>query len=418
MTPQQRRQWGTGSVHPAHKPGCPHHARKDVAKCWENGCRMRGSIDAGYTRSGGRRRPVVTGRTEAEVKRKLRDKVRALEAGSARSSAPATVKSWSDVWLPLVKARRRPSSYIASRTAVRNWIVPTIGHMRLADLTPVDIRAVDTAVTAVNSTTTALRYRSTLMKMLKDAVREGHTVPDRVFHVDPPVVAVTDREAMPTEDAIKMLAAATTLPHGSTWAAAFLQGLRPAERRGLTWDAVGEDTFTVSWQLQSLPYNVRRDRSSGFRIPDGFEHRQVSGALHLVRPKTKAGCACTRWCRGCVTPSTTGVAIADPPTRRAGWCGRWPPTTKPTSPNGSGCKTPERPAPVGPVLPPPRSRHTTATPAARARRSRVGAGGDHGPQHHRLHRAYEHVDDPQVRQALMGMAGRLQLTPPTRPRTS
>jgi hypothetical protein len=80
----QRRQWGTGSIHPAHKPGCPHHARKDVSKCWENGCRMRASIDAGYTRTGGRRRPVVTGKTEAEVKRKLRDKVRALEAGSAR----------------------------------------------------------------------------------------------------------------------------------------------------------------------------------------------------------------------------------------------------------------------------------------------------------------------------------------------
>jgi hypothetical protein len=379
---------------------------------------MRGSIDAGYTRSGGRRRPVVTGRTEAEVKRKLRDKVRALEAGSARSSAPATVKSWSDVWLPLVKARRRPSSYIASRTAVRNWIVPTIGHMRLADLTPVDIRAVDTAVTAVNSTTTALRYRSTLMKMLKDAVKEGHTVPDRVFHVDPPVVAVTDREAMPTEDAIKMLAAATTLPHGSTWAAAFLQGLRPAERRGLTWDAVGEDTFTVSWQLQSLPYNVRRDRSSGFRIPDGFEHRQVAGALHLTRPKTKAGLrvyplvpwmrdALDHW-RAIADPNPPGGLVwpmaANDKADVAEW--QWlQDTTNVRHPSGRYYHRHE-------------ARHTTATLLLELDVPESVRVAIMGHSTIASTRAYEHVRDPQVLQALTGIAGRLQLTPPTRPRTS
>jgi integrase len=38
-----------------------------------------------------------------------------------------------------------------------------------------------------------------------------------------------------------------------------------------------------------LPYNVARDRTSGFRIPDGYEARHLEGRWHLVRPKSSAG---------------------------------------------------------------------------------------------------------------------------------
>jgi integrase len=67
--------------------------------------------------------------------------------------------------------------------------------------------------------------------------------------------------------------------------------MRPAECLGLTWPLVDLDdgTLDVSWQLKRLPYNVARDRSSGFRVPRNYEVRQVEGALHLVRPKTASG---------------------------------------------------------------------------------------------------------------------------------
>jgi integrase len=45
----------------------------------------------------------------------------------------------------------------------------------------------------------------------------------------------------------------------------------------------------VEWQLKQLPYNVRRDRDSGFRVPRGFESIRLTGSFHLVRPKTSAG---------------------------------------------------------------------------------------------------------------------------------
>jgi integrase len=94
---------------------------------------------------------------------------------------------------------------------------------------------------------------------------------------------------MQIEEALAALEVASTLPHGSRWLAAFLQGVRINECLGLTWPRITADTLTLDWQLQPLPYKVKRDRSSGFLVPDRYEHVQLEGRLHLVRPKSKAG---------------------------------------------------------------------------------------------------------------------------------
>ena len=75
----------------------------------------------------------------------------------------------------------------------------------------------------------------------------------------------------------------------SRWLMAFLYAARQAECLGLTWPFVTADTLTIAWQLQPIPYRVPRDRSSGFRVPDGYEAQQLAGRMHLVRPKSKAG---------------------------------------------------------------------------------------------------------------------------------
>jgi ribosomal protein L34 len=67
--------------------------------------------------------------------------------------------------------------------------------------------------------------------------------------------------------------------------------MRPAEVRGLTWDRVDLEaaTLDISWQAQTLPYNIARDRSSGFRVPVGYTARHLVDSWHLTRPKTRSG---------------------------------------------------------------------------------------------------------------------------------
>jgi integrase len=261
-------------------------------------------IEAGWTARGTRRRVTVTGKGcpggcaprchhRADIKRKLRDKRNEIERdGHTDASARTTVKGWSETWLPMVERSLTPNAYTATASAVRRWIIPTIGHKRLDALNPGDVRAVaDAQRKAGRTSSTQRRTHSVLKSMLKAAVDEGHAVPQRVLAVKPPPRSVSDRDAIPSDDAHKIIDAACRLPSVSRWLAALLQGMRQGEALGLTWDEVDLDaeTITVSWQLQTLRYRIPRDRTSGFRIPDGYEARRLDGAMHLVRPKSRAG---------------------------------------------------------------------------------------------------------------------------------
>lgn len=257
-----------------------------------------GTIETGWTTKGGRRRVKVSAKTKREALQKLRAKQRdiAMQGVPSPSEQRAqTIKGFSDEWLELQKARLSPSAYTANRIAIQKWVIPTIGRRRLEQVSAADVRRVaNEIIKAGNTPSTALRYQQVLVKMLKDAVRDGLAVPQAALMVETVSANKPDREAIPLSDAKAILEAARSEPDYSRWLAAFMAALRPAEARGLTWDRVDFDRYAleISWQMKPLPYQVPRDRKSGFRVPVGYESIQVVDAFHLVRPKTKSG---DRW---------------------------------------------------------------------------------------------------------------------------
>lgn len=276
---RKRRQYGSGSVFPT-----------------ADG-RWRGTFEAGYTDTGARRRITVTAKTEAQAKTKLRDRMREAEqAGAAKAGRSPTVKAWAAEWLTITERTLAPKSWQTNAGQVRKWIVPTLGHKRLNELTHADVRAVAIRQRQGKQAASSItRCKAVLMKMLKDAVTEGYTVPEPVIAVQPRKKRTgrkEKREALEIDQALNVLTVARQrLPHHSRWDLAFLQGLRQGEALGLTWDAVDLDNrlLTVEWQLQALPYIDRADKALGFRVPDDYEARHLHGAFHLVRPKTGAG---------------------------------------------------------------------------------------------------------------------------------
>lgn len=291
----KRRDYGAGSVYQKCEAryGCP--PLDDDGERPDHKCQARwvGAVSAGWTERGTRRRVTVTADTEAEAKRRLRKKVQEVESGNAaEASARKTVKAWADEWLPIVERELAPNSMTKTLTAINKWVVPTIGHKRLTDLAPADMRAVvDKMRRAGLVSSSQRRYHSDLMQMLKAAQAEGYTIAPRVLAVKAPAKSASDRTDIAVADAVKMLEVASTDPAGARWVAGFLQGMRQGEVLGLTREAVDLDRgiLILSWQLQPLPYRIKRDRTSGFRVPDDHESRQVRGRWHLVRPKSDAG---------------------------------------------------------------------------------------------------------------------------------
>lgn len=304
MSRDKRQAYGEGSIYqrcdhptcPPTEPGPPDSNGKPTKVRPVHTCRGRWctTIEAGWNAQGKRRRVTLTGKTEAEVRRKLRDRRADLRRGAQPATARdrTTVKKWAEEWLELTARTLRPKTWATNASAVKLWIVPTIGHKRLIDLTPTDVRAVSAAIRkAGRSSSTAQRAHVVLSTMLRAAQLDGHDVPAVCLAVKPPTRAAHDRAAMPVSHALAILEQASTLPHGTRWAAALLQGMRQAECLGLLWESVDLDQglLIVSWQLQSLPWVDRKDKSKGFRIPDGYEVRHLVDAYHLVRPKSRSG---------------------------------------------------------------------------------------------------------------------------------
>lgn len=252
----------------------------------------RGRIDAGFTPDGKRRRVEVTDRDEDKAWAKLMAKKQEIEAGTLTSSEVErmTVKAWATEWITDRQTRVRPKTFQSDHSIVHKWIIPTLGHVQLRDLTARDVRRLAHVVTSAGRSTTQARLVQRIFQQICTAAKaEGYRVPEPVFLVEKATVAVSDRDAIPLDHALKLLQAATALADGSRWVAALLQGMRQGECLGLTWDAVDLDAGTVdiSWQLQEIRY---ADREAGtFRIPAGYDSKHLAGSYHLVRPKSKAG---------------------------------------------------------------------------------------------------------------------------------
>src|SRR5690625_1845295 len=247
-------------------------------------------LEAGWTPRGTRRRIARVAPTEAAAKRLLRDLQREHADGTEVGGRRVTVKAWCETWLEHQATRVRPKTWETDASTVRRWIIPTIGHRKLADLTPADVRKVTTAARDAGRTSTTARYaHAVLNRALKAAVREGHPVPERVMLVDKPAAAASDREALTPSQAVSVLGAAGRREDSARWVAALFYGMRQGECLGLTWDHVDLDRgeLDVSWQLQTLRY-ADRERET-FQIPDGYEARRLEGAWHLTRPKTAKG---------------------------------------------------------------------------------------------------------------------------------
>lgn len=283
---KRRRQHNTGTV----------YQRKDG--------RWIGRYRNGFTANGTVAYKSVSGPTKEKAQAALNKAIRDAKTASADVSIDprATVKSWCDKWLTIREAKTRPKTFATDKSAVRLWIIPTLGNVKLTDLTPEHLRKLDRAIKAKGrSLSTVKRARDVLMLALKAAAVEGYAVPSRLFMTEQPSLGISDRAAIPVQDSVKLLQAAPDRDR-SRWAAALLQGMRQGECLGLTWDAVDLENglIDISWQLQELVYRHGCEPSCGkkrgtdckgrvFRVPDGYEHEQVAGRWHWTRPKTKAG---------------------------------------------------------------------------------------------------------------------------------
>lgn len=238
----KRRTKGDGDLIQRHDhPTCPPliDGQRAAHRCQG---RWVGTIDAPDPVTGRKRRKYLYGRTQKEVARKLKEAIRARDAGTLVMST-TTVSSWMVEWLARQERVLKPQTMRSYREKSRNYIEADLGHRRLTDLRAGHIEAMyDRMRDAGRAEATVRQVHAILRAALKDAVRKDKLAVSPMEKVDAPGTQKNKREQFSVEQAAQVLRAAGD---DARWWLALFYGMRQGEVLGLDWQWVDLDAHAI-----------------------------------------------------------------------------------------------------------------------------------------------------------------------------
>lgn len=208
---------------------------------------------------GGGKRKYVRGDTQADVVRQLAELKTRLAGGEAiQTGNHQTISAFLVEWLESIKPTVRPRTHDAYSSHVRLHIAPTLGHIRLADLTRQQVqRWIDKQSASGASARSVRRYHSVL-RIALDRARRWGLVQVNVASpedLDLPRVEDYDWKPLSIDEAQRLLVVVRGYRLEALYTVALALGMRKGEILGLRWQDIDLDTghMWVRRQLQTNP---------------------------------------------------------------------------------------------------------------------------------------------------------------------
>lgn len=211
--------------------------------------RWRAAVDLGW-KDGARQRKYLSASTKAAVRRKVREALTQVESGLplTRDGVGPTVEEWLWYWYENVQSRRvRESTLTAQEIVIRRHLVPTLGKVRLRELTPEHVESLLVRLeTPSFNSTSVLKVHRILSRALVVAMQRGLVSRNVSTLIDAPTPQEHEVEPLSREDARRLLAAAQSRRNAARWTLALAIGLRQGEALGLAWPQVDLERGTVA----------------------------------------------------------------------------------------------------------------------------------------------------------------------------
>ncbi|MFF0197988.1 tyrosine recombinase XerC [Streptomyces anulatus] len=203
--------------------------------------RFVGAVSLGFTTAGKRQRSKVSGKTKTEVRRKLRELKKELDAG-VKSSATYTVAQAVSDWLDKGLKGRGESSIDTYRTLADTHITPYLGAAKLRELEADDLDDWLEDRATVLATQSLRMVHSILRRSISQGQRRGKVARNVAELVEVP----KGRAGRPSKSLTLEQGEAVLRAKAGSWIHAYvvlslLVGVRPEEARPLTWTHVHID---------------------------------------------------------------------------------------------------------------------------------------------------------------------------------
>lgn len=202
------------------------------------------------------RRKHFLGKTREQVSHKLTAALKARDDGLRIIDEHQTVAQFLNTWLvDKVRPSARPATSRGYESKIRVHIVPAIGGVKVARLTPQRLQLLFNEKLASGlSPRTIHHLRAILRAALADAVKWGLATRNAADLVDPPRVPHEEVRALSPAEAQSMLFAVEGDRLEALYSVALALGLRQGEALGLRWEDIDLDggTLRVSQSLQRI----------------------------------------------------------------------------------------------------------------------------------------------------------------------
>lgn len=201
----------------------------------------------------------ITGKTQKEVRQKLKELTASVDAGTYKEPSKITVSEWLDIWATEYLNSVKPRTVDSYKSSIEHHIKPAIGAVRLTSLSSSDIQHLyNNLKNAKNgkslSPKSVNNCHGALHKALEQAVKLGYI---RTNPADKPDLPKVERaEIKPLNDAEikKFLQAIKGHKFERVFVTTLFTGLREGEVLGLSWDCIDfkAGTVVVKQQLQKV----------------------------------------------------------------------------------------------------------------------------------------------------------------------
>ena len=256
--------------------GCGNIRKKTVTRNGKDYTYWEARYTAGYDPGTGKQiQKSITGKTQSEVAKKLKETTAALDAGTYIAPHKTTVSQWMDTWQAEYLGAVKLATISSYEATIKNHIKPCLGSIKLESLTTQDVQKFYNARHKGDETRKPLSPKTiknihgVLHKALQQAMLNGLI---RNNPADPCVLPRRPKQKVKPlneEQITKLIKALKGHKYENLILTTLFTGLREGEVCGLQWDCVNLETGTilVDKQLQSLRKSVRGNGDKYALVP-------------------------------------------------------------------------------------------------------------------------------------------------------
>lgn len=197
----------------------------------------------------------ITGKTQKEVAKKLKEATAAIDAGTYSAPSKMTVAQWLDIWTAEYLGSVKPRTLDNYKGVVKARIKPGLGAVKLESLTPHTIQSYYNGLSKEGlAPKTVKNIHGILHKALQQAVANGYIRTNPADSCILPRAVRKELKPMDEDMITAFLKAIQGHQYEQLFTVTLFTGMREGETLGLLWDCVDltKGTITIDKQLQLI----------------------------------------------------------------------------------------------------------------------------------------------------------------------